>query len=164
MDQPLKKRKPPATCSHAHSHTCICAYIQTHLVNEMHGRKEENVGRNRRGDQSRMRRGEVGKAELLGIVVDHDVAQILVDGKQIDGVEDGHQRNLDPKLKQPDGGDGIHAALFGNVIVLDDEDGPHPGEHAEGTGGQGDVHVLVGLFEVVDACGVGCYSNLRISQ
>ena len=130
----------------------------------MHGRKEEYVGRNRRGDQSRMRRGEVGKAELLGIVVDDDVAQILVDGEQIDGVEDGHQRNLDPKLKQPDGGDGVHAALFGNVIVLDDEDGPHPGEHAEGSGGQGNVQVLVGLFEVVDACRDVCFSNLRISK
>ena len=128
----------------------------------MHGRKEENVGRNRRGDQSRMRRGEVGKTEFLGIVIDHDVAQILVDGKQIDGVEDGHQRNLDAELEQPDGGDGIHAALFGNVIVLDDEDGPHPGEHAEGTGRQGDVHVLVGLFEVVDACGDICHGNFRV--
>lgn len=152
--------------SHRNSHTCICTYacIQTHLVDEMHGRKEEDVGRNRRGDQSRMRRGEVGKTELLGIVIDHDVAQILVDGKQIDGVEDGDQRNLDPKLKEADGGDGVHAALFGNVIVLNDEDGPHPGEHAEGSGGQGDVHVLVGLFEVVDAYREVRYSNLRISK
>ena len=138
--------------------------IRTHLVNEMHGRKEEYVGSNHRGDQSRMRRFEVGKAKFLGIVVLNDGAQIFVDGKQINGVEDGDERNLGPELKQADGGDGIHAALFGNVIVLDDEDGPHPGEHAEGTGRQGDVNVLVGLFEVVDACGVGCCSNLRISQ
>lgn len=139
-------------------------HIRTHLVDEMHGRKEENVGRNRRGEQSRMRRGEVGETKLLGIVIHNDVAQVLVDGKQIDGVEDGNQRNLDPELKQPDGGDGIHAALFGNVVVLNDEDGPHPGEHTEGTGGQGDVHVLVGLFKVVDAYGDVCYSNLRISK